>query len=346
VTEYEPNSLGKMNRRLSASLRNAFGQTFDEDLFSGVSAVSLSPRIDEKNLPTILERLKSFPQLQKVFIRKGELSPEQMNKILERLKSNQLPTSIFRIRQRELSPEQIKKIKAALPKVELQIRGSIFGPMLGPVNRRVKRRISAARVQPRSIPVQIPDNRPHRGSTTLLTAKQQALQALIEALKDENQGVRLGAVLSLGKIGRGSPEALAAILFLVNESDDPNMRKAAVRTLGDFRHPSEEVVNALINVLTDRDKNDKNMRAIALNALSIMVMHSQKVVNKKMVNALFEAAKDEDEALSQAAYDVMGVIYPASDEVLLVFVKALKDDNAKIRRAAAFVLGRMKTHER
>ncbi len=89
VWQYEPNRLGKLNRRLPVPIRDGFRAALGGDMFSSVSRVSILKPLDEKGLKEMLQCLKSFPQLNQV--------------------------SVFALRR-----EQLEKVKAALPDVTVE----------------------------------------------------------------------------------------------------------------------------------------------------------------------------------------------------------------------------------
>ena len=76
-----------------------------------------------------------------------------------------------------------------------------------------------------------------------------AIPHLIQALDNENRGVRAGAAEALGKIGPEAKEAVQKLIeILLKDREDCSVRVAAARALEEIKSESPEVISALIAV--------------------------------------------------------------------------------------------------
>jgi len=307
VWQYEPNHLGKLNRRLPAPIRDGFRKALGGDVFSGPSAISINKPLSNEKFQNVLERLKSFPLLKKISYLGGMLRPEQ-----------------------------IAKLKSDLPKVKIEPN-----PNFGYIGNNSNGFSNSSRLQSRSVSRPVvarigPDGVAFEiiASPVSRSVKDQALQALIMALKDKDSRVRQGAALSLAKIGRSSIEVISAFDDLLRESDDPIMRKTAFVMFFTIL-PSEKRVPLLVNALKDQNID---LRRTALSALDHTNPHSPEIVT-----LLFEIIKKERNAtVRDSAFRIVEKMKPASDEEVLIFLKALKDEEPKVRALAASALGKIK----
>jgi HEAT repeat protein len=72
-------------------------------------------------------------------------------------------------------------------------------------------------------------------SNLLARVGEEAVPQLIDALQSEKASVRLGAVISLGKIGTGAKEAYQPLATMFRNDPDPEIRKATREALGKIR---------------------------------------------------------------------------------------------------------------
>ena len=110
-----------------------------------------------------------------------------------------------------------------------------------------------------------------------------AVPALVEALKDNNDGVRRyeetwlhpkkedgpsrlrrSIVEALGRIGPEAKEAVPLIVRSLKDDYDPNVRVAAVEALGEIGSEATEAVPALVEALEDYDSEVGQRAAKAL----------------------------------------------------------------------------------
>ena len=79
---------------------------------------------------------------------------------------------------------------------------------------------------------------------------EQALPALIEALKDENRFMRFEAAIALGYMGEEVEQIVPALVEALNDKDI-SVRYKAAYSLGQIGEQAEQAVPALIEVLKD-----------------------------------------------------------------------------------------------
>ncbi|MFH1830342.1 MAG: HEAT repeat domain-containing protein [Pseudomonadota bacterium] len=130
-----------------------------------------------------------------------------------------------------------------------------------------------------------------------------AIPALIVALKDQNENVRIDASIALGEIG---PAAVPALIEMLK---DPNwlVRSAAAFALGEIGPGAKAAFPALIATLKDKEVDRRAVQALVQ-------------IGPAAVPALFAALKDKD--VRSFAASVLANIYPAAAE----FVAIKKDD--------------------
>jgi len=114
----------------------------------------------------------------------------------------------------------------------------------------------------------------------------------IEALKDEDEGVRLAAAEALGEIK--SPEAVPHLIEALKDEDE-DVRWAAALALGEIKSP--EAVPHLIEALKDEDEGVRSAAAWALGEFK----------SPEAVPHLIEALKDEDASVRAAAAVALGM---------------------------------------
>ncbi|MDZ8260162.1 HEAT repeat domain-containing protein [Nostoc sp. ChiQUE01b] len=149
-----------------------------------------------------------------------------------------------------------------------------------------------------------------------------AVRFLKASLKDENRDVRIIAVQTLRKIGQDP------ILPLLNalKDDNWNVRYQATDTLGQIG-TKDDVVLPLITAL--KDKNE-NVRSSAANALE--------EIGKDAVPALIIALKDPDSNIRAGVADALGQIGIDAEDAVPYLTTALKDIDSKVSSAAANAL--------
>ena len=92
------------------------------------------------------------------------------------------------------------------------------------------------------------------GTPEAIEAANSAVPALIQALQDQDAGVRVNAAYALGGIGEGAKDAIPALIQLLQ---DPEVGYRATEALGSI---GSDAVPALIQLLQDENaEGDQRM---------------------------------------------------------------------------------------
>lgn len=150
------------------------------------------------------------------------------------------------------------------------------------------------------------------------------VEALMEAARDREKGVRLAALLSLG-LG-GEPRPVELFLRALRDRE-PGVRVLALQSLAAIKDPRR--VEPMIAALRDEDPH---VRAMAAQA----VAH---VEDPRVVEPLIAALKDEDVVVRTFTAAALG--RTRDPRALAPLVGALKDERACIRASAAEGLGEL-----
>ena len=150
---------------------------------------------------------------------------------------------------------------------------------------------------------------------------------LVEALKDTNEKIRLGAAIALGiEIGK--------TVFTYNYLLEYKGEKAAQNMLNKLIEIEEEVVPVLAIALNDINAEIRKEAAHALGEARERA--------EKATPMLIEAMKDKDQ---EVRYEVVQALSSASEEdydkVIPVLKEALRDDFWQVRSSAVITLGAM-----
>ena len=137
-----------------------------------------------------------------------------------------------------------------------------------------------------------------------------AVPALIDLLTDENENVRLGAVISLGLIQ--NPSTVPALIEALGNKDR-NVRFHAALVFG--RVKDATAMLALIEALSDEDRN---VRCAVADALG-------EIKHASAVPALIVALSDEDGGVRCAVAHALGQIKDASSVPALIEALKVKD---------------------
>lgn len=125
----------------------------------------------------------------------------------------------------------------------------------------------------------------------LAEMKGRAVPILIQALENQDRGVRWGAAWVLGEIGPEAKEAVPALSKALVEDEDAMVRQQAAEALRDIGPAAKEAVPALIQALKDENEDVRMYAAIALG----------KIGDARAVETLFQALKDENKDVRGAA---------------------------------------------
>jgi RNA polymerase sigma factor (sigma-70 family) len=190
----------------------------------------------------------------------------------------------------------------------------------------------------------------------------QAVPALLQLLKGQDNDLRKWACTALYTIGPDAKEAIPELIKCLDEQDQ-NLRNSAAQALGRMAPESKAAIPSLIKLLANEDLDQIHGRSVPVLALSQF--------GKEAVPALTVALKDPDDKtrggaagalalIGKPAKDAIpGLISPLrdkhfrvrqnagfaliaiEDDAVAALVEALKDKDPEIRAAAAMVLGQM-----
>jgi len=121
------------------------------------------------------------------------------------------------------------------------------------------------------------------------SAGSKSIQPLLDCLGDERVEVRRAVILSLGRLGKGSPQVEAAVRHLLEDSD-PVAKMNAQVALAIMGKADDSAIPALMGALGSEE--DTTARAAGL-ALSNMGTESQ----EKIIPSLIEALNSSEEPL-------------------------------------------------
>jgi HEAT repeat protein len=150
----------------------------------------------------------------------------------------------------------------------------------------------------------------------------EALGRLMQAVKDDDAGVREAVVKTLGEIE--NPEAVPALLAALRD-EATAVRAAAAWALGEIEDP--RAVEPLMRTLWDAEPDVRSQAAWALGELA----------DKRAVEGLMGALKDKDKDVRRQVAWALGELADARAVPLLA--KALGDVDLEVRKQAAWALG-------
>ncbi len=150
--------------------------------------------------------------------------------------------------------------------------------------------------------------------------EQAAVPGLLDALEDEDIRIRIAACKSLGDIA--APNAVPALLHILNKDNDNDLRWAATSALGKM---GVAAVPGLIKALQDDDWKVRRSAADALWGLR----------EPSAVPGLVEALFDKNDVVRQAAN---GAIEAMGEIAVTGLAEAIKVGNSSVRQKAAEIL--------
>lgn len=151
---------------------------------------------------------------------------------------------------------------------------------------------------------------------------QPAVRPLIAALEDENLGVRLSAVRTLGKIGDRR-----AVPALIKALEVGYVRESAIDALGEIGDP--RAVGPLIKLLSERSFSTRESAKGALGKIGQPAI--QVFINNVSTN--------KDPRAREYAAGILGEI--GGSAAVQPLVKALSDEDSRVRTSAAKTLGQI-----
>jgi HEAT repeat protein len=147
--------------------------------------------------------------------------------------------------------------------------------------------------------------------------------ALLDALKNESESVRMAAVQALGKQGERAPIEL---LMQALQDEDEYVRIAAVEALG--KQGEQAPIELFMQALQDEDEY---VRIAAVQALG-------KQGERAPIELLMQALQDEDESMRSAAVEALGK--QGERAPIELFMQAFQDESEYVRMAAVQALGK------
>jgi hypothetical protein len=156
------------------------------------------------------------------------------------------------------------------------------------------------------------------------------VEALSSALRDGDWNVRsVDTIRGLSKLPNPSEVVIEAFLSALRD-ENKDVRQAVAEALGQLNHPTEAVIKALLSTLRDRDTDVRRTAALALSKLPNP--------SQAVVQALQGASRGgECNVKSVDAARALGKL-PNPSEALL---SALRDKNKEVREAAVEALGQL-----
>src|SRR5262249_5410424 len=127
------------------------------------------------------------------------------------------------------------------------------------------------------------------------------------------------------------PENVAhSIIAGLQESDSPQDRAHAARTLSSMRAESREALPVLLHLLEDKHRSVRHAAAVA-----VLLIEPEKL--PQAVPILLRSSNGE----SNPYHEIVPVIQTHHDAVLSILIQALKHPDKQYRIAAAFFLNSM-----
>jgi HEAT repeat protein len=156
------------------------------------------------------------------------------------------------------------------------------------------------------------------------------MPSLLEALRDDDRGVRVDASLQLIRI---DPQCCAALPVLCEgfTGGDQETRDKVLRVFLDF---GVDAVPTLVKALRDDEK--ETVRYGATRALQAI-----KATTEDTVPALIEATKDESRLVRSGAVHALGELAPASKQTVRALRECLGDEDGTVRFFALRTLQQM-----
>jgi HEAT repeat protein len=157
-----------------------------------------------------------------------------------------------------------------------------------------------------------------------------AVPALIEMLKDEDNGVRAVAADSLARYGAKAKDAVPDLVAMLKDKKrgSERGRSSAARALGAIGPEAKTAIPALAELLRDRDED---VRCAAITGLSGMGSAS--------VPILLDLLKDKDSRVRVNAIVGLGHIGVDAAPAIPALAELLRSQDAEIHRSALWALG-------
>ncbi len=189
--------------------------------------------------------------------------------------------------------------------------------------------------------------------------------ALVEALRHPDKARRKVALELLGALGEAAREAVPAVIEFLRGEYLPELRKAAISTLGAIGRGELSAVLTLERIARRYDPEEISVSLEALVALGPVASEALNTVLLRVhypipsvrasalralraiappevsVPYLIAALKDANDLVREVAASTLGELGPAAREAILPLLERLHDPAPKVRKAAALAVGRM-----
>ncbi|MEG3958899.1 HEAT repeat domain-containing protein, partial [Microcoleus sp. herbarium2] len=162
-----------------------------------------------------------------------------------------------------------------------------------------------------------------------------AFAALTELIRtSEDEYLRWEAVVILGKIGQGNPDAIATLTELIGTSKDEEIRWTAADSLGKIDEGNPDAFAALTELI--RTSEDRDLRQSAVHSLGEIYAG-----NPNAIAALTELIRtSEDEGIRLEAVDSLGKIGKVNPNAIVALTELIRtSEDRDLRWEAAASLG-------
>lgn len=157
------------------------------------------------------------------------------------------------------------------------------------------------------------------------------VEALIRALGDPDDHVRVAAGVALATEGVRAPSAIPGLIDALQDSLHPHTREHAAQILGAFGPSAHPAVPALTLALADSSDGVRSDAAAALGQIGPAAASA--------TQALVRLAADPRPTVRRSAISALGRVAAPEDTVVPLFATALAtDSSADVRVVAAYAL--------
>ncbi|MBC7816629.1 MAG: HEAT repeat domain-containing protein, partial [Planctomycetaceae bacterium] len=173
-----------------------------------------------------------------------------------------------------------------------------------------------------------------------LIKTQSKLETVIPLLttlfRDPDDGVRLNAVVALGKLGEPARDGATALCDVLSNDGNASVRRSAAKSLGQILVKSEAVIAALTAASKDADLGLRRNSRDALIALGID--------RKLTIPSLITELKDKDVDRIDKTLTTLGDIGPDAQDALPEVMRLISHESPVIRGYAAIAVGKIDTN--
>jgi len=203
-----------------------------------------------------------------------------------------------------------------------------------------------------------------------------AIPPLLEALKEPDWVVRATVVMTLDGLSSRGPEVVKALAQAVAKDVHQTVRRLALYALANMAEDAKDAVPHLASLLRDKDGNLRTTAALALvkigkdsiaellkilgdpsadarlAAIQTLSQFSKEDLNESAVTAMVKALADEDARVRQVAAMDMALLGTQAREqgggadVNKALFGLLKDKDVRVRRSAVAALGQVGLDEK